>query len=141
MEPIISPWFIYFLGVVDALLIIAQVIAFMFGLATVGFGIASYAARVDNSDMFYGDKEERASKTKQLIKAYHLIAGFFIFSLCVIIFVPSSDTMIKMYVANHLTMNNVNKAIDAGKNVKDILKQDMIDIIREINKQKIEEVK
>jgi hypothetical protein len=130
MEHIISPWFIYLLHLVGGLVGGFTVIAIFIGIALFVCGIYFMEELIDlNSD----DKERLSFKrwVRRLITAG-------IISLLLAIFIPSKTTLIGMFVANKVTYNNVEKAIEAGKNVKEELKKDIIDIIEAIQKEDAE---
>jgi hypothetical protein len=52
------------------------------------------------------------------------------------VFLPNKDTMWKMVAAHYITTNRVEKVIEKTGEIKDILKQDLIDIIREFKDEK-----
>ena len=90
-EPIISPWVFYLLSVVDnmrdALLLAAGAIAILIIFGPVW------------TDGF-----------TEHVKAIKLIFAAFIVSVTFLIFVPTSDVIIKMMIAQHITANNIEKA-------------------------------
>ena len=112
-EPIISPWVFYLLSVVDnmrdALLIAAFImcILIIFGLAwTDGF--------------------------TEHVKAFKMIVAAFIVSLTFLIFVPTSDVIIKMMIAQHITANNIEKAGNLTEQAVDKIIEKVVKAAREL---------
>lgn len=92
MEPIISPWIIYALPLVDTLIAVLSVVS-MFAVATL---IILY---ID------GDFSEVMG-----IKTVKAVWVVFIISTLLAIFIPNKETLIAMYVANQVTPDNLNHA-------------------------------
>jgi hypothetical protein len=55
--------------------------------------------------------------------------------LFVSLLIPSKETIIQMIVADNTTPANLIKAKDLGLDLKDGIKKDVLEIIREINKE------
>jgi len=131
MEPIISPWFIYFLFTVNAVKIILFslgfifVIVFLVGVIGEIFNLVEY----DKDDLDY-------KKSKSLRKKFMLPA---IITILLGIFVPAKHTLIAMYVTKFVTTDNVAKAIEAGGGFKDVVKKDIIEIIEAMKGEKQEQ--
>ena len=92
MEPVISPWIIYALPLVDTLIAVLSVVS-MFAMAVL---IVIY---IDN--IFH----EATGTT--IVK---VIWAVFIISTLLAIFIPNKETIIAMYVANQVTPDNLNHA-------------------------------
>ena len=122
-DPIISPWFIYFLGIADGLK------GFLIGGAVVTGIILFIGAVVMIANREFG-KDDNDYKTGRAI--VERLRWIFPTLLLLAILVPSKGTLIGMVVAKNVTYQNVEKAIKAGKSVKDVLKKDMLDIIDSI---------
>ena len=88
MEPVISPWLFYFIDVVGAIKVVGIIVAL---ISAIVFLISFL--------------EEENGIT--LISFIVLII-----SLLIIIFVPSSDTLIKMTIAKNVTYDAVDTAKD-----------------------------
>jgi len=133
MEPIVSPWFIYLLGVVGSF-------HFAFGVGFIVLLIVSAVAwiifGISYGDSYSTEKEEMAKKYIPLLKK---MTTWTVIILILGIFVPSKNTMIGMYVANEVTYGRAGKAIEVTKDVKDELKKDVLDIIQALNKKEKEE--
>ena len=107
MEPIVSPWFIYLLFKVDTFVTFAWVIGI---LALAGGSIAFLP--IDNMC-----REDVQTKYLKYYRRMILLSiGVSMIFLALI--TPSKNTIIAMYVS---------------QNIKNTLKQDIVDIIREIN--------
>jgi len=124
MEPIVSPWFFYFINVCENMGIAATVCwvvcGIIFIVALIGFALCKYDSTFD-ADFIPAWKRARK---------YSLICTlvFMVFA----IFAPSRKTLIWMVVADNVTQKNIEKAIDAGKDIKDELKKDIIEIVESI---------
>lgn len=107
MQPIISPMFIYILGIVNSvrlLIILFAVVSFVISIV--------YA----NCEVDEGKPIPKLSKTLFVSS----MIGFTIFS-----FIPNRDTLISMYTSKYVTVENVKLGkevvIDTVKEVVDII--------------------
>ena len=130
MEPIVSPWFVYLLGVVDGIGFVAAALAFTGLLASIGLTVAVVGMRCE--------EDEEVAKIEPLRKGVIVLTVFF--SLLAI-FVPSRNTLIAMYVAKNITPDNVATAVETGKAVKDELKRDVLDLIEALKADEAKEKK
>lgn len=97
MEPIINPWLFYFVGVADAIRIFFAVVG---GSCIAVFWLcASYAMAEPKTDI---------NKKLLIVLLIALVVSTLGFIL-----VPSSDTLVKMAVAENVTYD----AVDAAKDV------------------------
>lgn len=92
MEPIISPWLVYALSLVNPLILILSIVAIL----EVTVLVIVYTD--------YDFCDERSSNEVKVIWAV------FIISTLLAIFIPSKNTLIAMYVANHVTPDNLSNA-------------------------------
>ena len=92
MEPIISPWLVYALSLVNPLIIILAVIAIL-AVTVLTIIYTDYA--------FYDDRNSNEVKA---------IWAVFVISTLLAIFIPSKNTLIAMYIANHITPDNLSNA-------------------------------
>ena len=120
MTPIISPWFIYFLSIVDGIKYVALAFAIVAGIA-----ILVGAVRMSMGAGFGEDDSDLIGGRAILKKA---ILPFIVF-LFLAILIPSRNIIIAMYVTKFVTTDNVTKAIEASGNFKDVIKKDIIEII------------
>ena len=125
MEPIVSPWFIYFLGMVDSIKECFAGIAITAVVVLVSVGFAWLISDGDFEDKTYVKMKKWAKR---------LIACLCVFLLLGII-TPSKNTVIAMYVADNITPNNVEKALEVGVDFKNEIKKDIIELIEGIQKE------
>ena len=92
MEPIISPWIIYALPLVDALIAVLSVIS-MLAMTTL--------------IILYIDDDFREVMGIKIVKAVWVV---FIISTLLAIFIPNKETLIAMYVAKQVTPDNISHA-------------------------------
>ena len=92
MEPIISPWIIYALPLVDTLIAVLSVVSML--------AVASLI-------ILYIDDEFREVMGTKIVKVVWVV---FIISTILAIFIPNKETLIAMYVANQVTPDNLNHA-------------------------------
>lgn len=108
MEPIISPWLIYVLGIIPTLKFILAILCFI--LPVISFLIfTQYDMEYDGDDKkFY----------KKLIK---ILLMAFIISVLSLIFIPSKDTVIAMMVSKNITVENLSQGKEIVKNSIDYI--------------------
>lgn len=92
MEPIISPWLIYALPLVDTLIITLAIV-----------GMLAITVLV----IIYTDYDFYDKRNSNEVKA---IWAVLIISTLLAIFIPSKNTIIAMYIANHVTPDNLSNA-------------------------------
>lgn len=92
MEPIISPWIIYALPLVNALIAVLSVVS-MLAMTTL--------------IILYTDDDFREVMGTQVVKITWIV---FIISGLLAIFIPTKETLVAMYVANQVTPDNLNHA-------------------------------
>lgn len=92
MEPIISPWIIYALPLVDTLIAVLSVVSML---------------AVTSLIILYIDEEFREVMGTKIVKVVWVV---FIISTILAIFIPNKETLIAMYVANQVTPDNLNHA-------------------------------
>lgn len=122
MNPVISPWVFYWIGIVDNIrtLLVAILIVLMIGGA-----IMLLCTMCDADDYSFKDKNV-AEEVKLCIKI--AIATFVVAVLfCV---VPDSDTCYKMLAADMFTQDNINNATEYVTDVIDYA----VDKVKEMNR-------
>ena len=92
MEPIISPWIIYALPLVDTLITVLSVVS-MLAMTTL--------------IILYIDDDFREDMGIKIVKGVWVV---FIISTLLAIFIPNKETLIAMYVANQVTPDNLSHA-------------------------------
>ena len=122
-EPIISPWFIYGLSILDSLCVILFVLTMILGLTTF-FSFMEYTTTY---------REERKEEMLRYLK----IAGSgTLVCLLLIILIPSKSTAVQMYVASRITPANVEKATDYGEKAIDKLIEKILDTVNKYQEKK-----
>lgn len=125
MEHVISPTFIYLLMLIptikDALIVIS--------LITLVLAVAIWFAFIISIEE--EDRKDKDEKFNAILKRVIIIfSGLLIIG----ILLPDRKTMIGMYVADKTTYNTISKAGELTKDIKDEIKKDIIEIIREIER-------
>lgn len=128
MESIVSPWFIYLVGLVDGLIAFMAVPIILSAIALIVYFIGLLVNTCDNS--LDPENWETAWGKKWL-----LALVIFSISVFIAVFTPSKNTIIAMYVADKVTYNSIQEAVSTGKDIKETIKKDIIDIIQSVNKQ------
>jgi len=130
--PIISPFWIYLLGMTDKITLIDKV-GFVLSFAIFfTIKIISFITKLDGDD-------DSALTLSSYAKKLSILPVFFGLLLLV---TPSQKTLVGMLAAKNITYEKVEKITKAGKSIKKELKQDVIDIINsvmEFNKNRKEE--
>lgn len=119
MEPIVSPWFIYCISVIEHLRAFIGAVAFVAVILDICIIVGAFIETDDFVSVFYNREE---NKIKPFIKL--LIVVSIIFPL-LSVFIPTKETIIAMYVANMITPDNLNFANEVFKNNL----KDYVDII------------
>jgi ABC-type sulfate transport system permease component len=128
MEPIISPWLIYLLGFIENL-----IITFTGGVIILGLGLIILVFFKVLGTM---DDDEDLLNVVNKFRWAKWLFGIFLF---LAIITPSRNTIIGMMVAQQITPKNIESAIKTGKDFKNEIKKDVIDIIQSVTKEKPQE--
>ena len=92
MEPIISPWIIYALPLVDTLIAVLSVVSMLAMTSLI---------------ILYIDDDFREVMGIKIVKGVWVV---FIISTLLAILIPNKETLIAMYVANQVTPDNLSHA-------------------------------
>lgn len=115
MEPIISPWLVYFISISTSIKAVFATITII-SLVITFFIILYNFIEEDSMDRLYD------SETKKLDSSFKKLIAFIIFSSILATFIPTKETIIAMYIANMITPDNLNLANEVFKsNLKDYL--------------------
>ena len=122
MEPIVSPWLVYFIGVSNSVVHASSMVAFISALiliVTLGF----YAYHEIECTYTTGREKEMNIRFSSLSKkASKFLGVVFAVSFFVSIFMPDKNTLIGMVVANIVTVDNIQGANEFVKtNVQDYI--------------------
>lgn len=114
MEPIVNPWFIYCISVIEHLRAFVGAVTFVAVILDICIVVSALIETDDFIAVFYNREEK---KIKPFIKL--LIVVSIIFPL-LLVFIPTKETIIAMYIANMITPDNLNIANEVFKsNLKD----------------------
>lgn len=136
MEPIVSPWFIYAIGIADQ---IKDVMGWIGGLLTI-------AAFFGTIVIFFGCSSEMELIKKKDDRDFHpwmmpVPAIIIVLWWGLYAVIPTSKTVIGMAVASQVTSQRVVKAGKIVYAAKDDLKKDIVDIILALKDKPEEPVK
>lgn len=113
MEPIISPFFFYFINLVDNVWGVSIAAAIVSGVVVCVLLVCCACESESECDSFNNIYNERYKKvTRRSI----LIC---VISIVICLFVPSKETMIEMAIAKNVTSQNIELAKDSIKGVID----------------------
>lgn len=115
MEPIISPWLVYFILISTSIKAVFATITII-SLAIAFFIILYNFIEEDSMNRLYD------SKTKKLDSSFKKLIILTVISSILAVLVPTKETVVTMYIANMITPDNLNLANDIFKsNLKDYL--------------------
>ena len=100
MEPVINPWVFYLIDIADFLKGCSLLLGIIIAIIFVGWGSLS-------ADEAYNKEEEKAAK-KMMKKGITIL----IISIVLFVFLPSSETVMKMAIAKNVTYDTVDAAKD-----------------------------
>lgn len=126
MKPIISPWLVYFLSVLDNVNVICDGI-FILGL--IGIPAVLLVLYWIN-DTTYGKEREAAKKAFSGIKPYFIAYCIFLGVIC---FIPSKTTVYQMIVAKELTPDNISTITQAAGDTAEDVADYVVDIINRVS--------
>lgn len=133
MEPIISPWFIYFAGIVDPLKFALGLVSCVCFIALV-IAILSYFMNDPRQGTGSPEfKQELETDQRVALRCLRIALVVTVTSFTLQTIIPSKQTMIAMAVANMVTVDNIQSANDFVKsNVQDYVNM----IVEAVNKVK-----
>lgn len=130
-EPIISPWILYLIEVLNNFSWMAWIVLVVSLIATYIFLCCFKEFERNLIDYEYRDKHYTAdfskeiynmSKNKKLYKRLTILGLLIaVFSFLSLVFLPSEETCYKMLVADQLTYENVDKLGDSAKDTVDYI--------------------
>ena len=120
MDPIVSPWLIYLISVINSIRVFAFLLGLIFGLPLLICFVSDYfnSVNVDILTPYQLDNYEELKKrnSKQIKKYFILCLTFILVGLLI----PSKETLITMLIANTITPDNINMSNELIKhNVQD----------------------
>ena len=134
MEPIVSPWLIYALQVVDNLISVGVGSGVLMSVVVLVLWAIVAVSKADGHGC--GEEDSDNIRARQLFPyAIKTTIAVMLFWLLVV-FIPSSKTLLGMYAASQIPPDNVKAAVMAGKDFKEEIKGDVIDIIQSVQEDK-----
>lgn len=114
MEPIVNPWLIYFASIVEQLRTFFNAITFIVMATDIIITMGAFVESDDAIAVFYNREEKKIRPFIKLLIVLSIICPL------LVIFIPSKETIIAMYIANMVTPDNLNIANEVFKsNLKD----------------------
>ena len=113
MEPIISPFFFYFINLVDnvwGVSIAASVVSGVVICVLLVCCVCESDSECDSFNNIYNERYKKITRRSILIC---------VVSVAICLFVPSKETMIEMAIAKNVTAQNIELAKDSIKGVID----------------------
>lgn len=126
MEPIINPMFFYWLPTINILGNVFEIFATLLTIVAIVMIVVK---------IFIEALSEEKDKIEFRKFPFKLIIFMWVSFLILAIFIPSKQTLIEMEVARNITYDRLDKVVEVGKDLKNSLKSDIIDIIKTINKE------
>ena len=117
MEPIISPWLIYFAEMCDTFNVLGVILLIASAVAVLYF-----CASVLDNDWKTEDEQKVDAK---MLKIGIIVA---IISALGVILVPTTDTVYKMIIFNNITTNNIEKGKDYVEDIIDYTAEKLIEV-------------
>lgn len=118
MEPIISPWFFYFIDIGDSLDTLALTIAIITGIIWAGLWIAA-AVMIDECHTLTENMQNK--HIKFCCKKGKLFMIIMIVTAIIGIAIPSKSAMVEMAVMQQVTPNNIEKGKEIVKSTTDYI--------------------
>lgn len=114
MEPIVNPWLIYFASIVEQLRTFFNAITYIVVVLDIIIVMGTFVESDDAIAVFYNREEKKIRPFIKLLIILSIICPL------LVIFIPSKETIIAMYIANMVTPDNLNIANEVFKsNLKD----------------------
>lgn len=125
MTPIIDPWIVYAIGIVQGVRDWSTAVAIVAGIIFAVGLLCWTICKVDRDYADYVPTWARMTNRSALVFAIFMFLA---------IFAPSRRTVVWMVVADNVTYERVEDAAKIGKDIKDELQADILAIIDAINK-------
>lgn len=123
MKPIISPWLIYLIDLVNKFQGIINAVLCVLGFAIAGLGIAWLLFSMD-----YDQDDSIIVTCKKYLKKSII---WFVVSVLLFAVVPSKDTMYVMLTLDNVTTDNIQTIGKTGKDVVDYITDQIDKIVNE----------
>lgn len=120
MDPIVSPWLIYLISVINSIRIFAFILGLVFSIPLLIYFVSDFFNCINEDILFpyqLDEYEELKKRNSKQIKKYFILCLTFIL---VGLLIPSKETLITMLIANIITPDNINMSNELIKhNVQD----------------------
>lgn len=120
MDPIVSPWLIYLISVINSIRIFAFILGLSFSIPLLIYFVSDFFNYINEDILFpyqLDQYEELKKRNSKQIKKYFILCLTFIL---VGLLIPSKETLITMLIANVITPDNINMSNELIKhNVQD----------------------
>lgn len=117
MEPIISPWIIYFAEMCD-----------VFNVLLIFLLVASAIVSLYSGASILDDSWRTEDEQKTNVKVFKIGIVVTIIGALGVIFVPTTNTVYKMIIFNNITINNIEKGQDYVEDIIDYTAKKLIEI-------------
>lgn len=108
MDPIISPWLIYLISVINSIRIFAFILGLVFSIPLLIYFVSDFFNYINEDILFpyqLDEYEELKKRNSKQIKKYFILCLTFIL---IGLLIPSKETLITMLIANVITPDNIN---------------------------------
>lgn len=120
MDPIVSPWLIYLISVINSIRIFAFILGLVFSIPLLIYFVSDFFNYINEDILFpyqLDEYEELKKRNSKQIKKYFILCLTFIL---VGLLIPSKETLITILIANVITPDNINMSNELIKhNVQD----------------------
>lgn len=120
MDPIVSPWLIYLISVINSIRIFAFILGLVFSIPLLIYFVSDFFNYINENTLFpyqLDEYEELKKRNSKQIKKYFILCLTFIL---IGLLIPSKETLITMLIANVITPDNINMSNELIKhNVQD----------------------
>ena len=120
MDPIVNPWLIYLISVINSIRIFAFILGLVFSIPLLIYFVSDFFNYINEDILFpyqLDEYEELKKRNAKQIKKYFILCLTFIL---VGLLIPSKETLITMLIANVITPDNINMSNELIKhNVQD----------------------
>ena len=120
MDPIVNPWLIYLISVINSIRIFAFILGLVFSIPLLIYFVSDFFNYINENILFpyqLDEYEELKKRNAKQIKKYFILCLTFIL---IGLLIPSKETLITMLIANVITPDNINMSNELIKhNVQD----------------------
>lgn len=120
MDPIVNPWLIYLISVINSIRIFAFILGLVFSIPLLIYFVSDFFNYINEDILFpyqLDEYEELKKRNSKQIKKYFILCLTFIL---VGLLIPSKETLITMLIANVITPDNINMSNELIKhNIQD----------------------